>query len=199
MKKKIMCLPLLAVLLLTGCEKRLFHFIATINQTPVFNVDQTGAFKKSIQISSSLVRSQLDIPEDARITQLDIESLSLRVEVKSGNQASRLSVSGTILDVGQQRQKQMFKDFPVVLVGVNAPFVGLNSLIADGISELRGKLEGYVKNLDTGSFFIEVTGDSNPPGQRVLVDLHLVIKATVKYDQCVEVPQLFSSGEECTE
>jgi len=196
MKKIIACV---ALLMLAGCEKRLFHFVATINQTPIFNVDNTGAFKKSFQISSALVRSQLDVPEDARITQLDIESLSLRVVVKSGNQASRLLVSGTILDVNQQSERQMFKDFPIVLAGANFPGIGLNALIANGIGELRGKLDSYVKNLDNGSFFIEVTGDSNPPGQRVLVDLHLIIKATVKYDQCLEVPGPFAGGEECTE
>jgi hypothetical protein len=199
MKKKIIYVPLLALLLLTGCEKRLFHFIATIDQTPVFTFDSTGPFVQRVVITSDRVKAALDVPEDARITGVDIESLSLRVAVKPENRATALSVSGTIINANQTRKK-MFENYPVVLAGVNTPFVGLNSLIADGISELRGKLDGYVKNIDNTAFVIEVRGDSSPSsGQRVAIDLNLVVKATVKYDQCVEVPQLFSSGEECTE
>ena len=120
--------------------------------------------------------------------------------VKSGNQASRINVTAKIIDVNQQTET-VYENYPVTLTGlinVDTPFIGLNDLIATGVSKLRGKLEGYAKNTDSGSFFIEVSGISVPSGQRVLVDLHLRVKATVKYDQCVEVPQLFSSGEECT-
>lgn len=196
MKKITACLLLLALPLLSGCEKRLFHFIVTIDKTPTFAVDQTGAFDEAVVITSQDVLSALDIPEDARITSIDVEGLALKVVVKPGNQAARLKVSGEIYDVGQNKSK-MFENYPIVLAGVDVPFIGLNALIEAGISKLRSKLNGYVKNLDNSAFVIEVSGDSDPPGQRVVLDLQLKIKATVKYDQCVEVPQLFSSGEEC--
>ncbi len=164
----------------------------------MFTFDSTGPFVQRVVITSDRVKAALDVPEDARVTGIDIESLSLRVAVKPENRAPALNVSGTIINANQARKK-LFENKPVVLAGVNTPFIGLNSLIADGISELRGKLNGYVKDIDNAAFVIEMNGDTAPAGQRVAVDLHLVIKATVKYDQCVEVPQLFSSGEECTE
>jgi hypothetical protein len=200
MKKIIACIPLLALLMLTGCEKRLFHFVSTINQSPTFTFDNTGPFSQRIVITSDRIKAALDVPSDGRITGVDIESLSLRVVVKPGNVASALSVTGATINSSGQR-KVMFQNYPVPLVAVNAPIIGLNELIADGISELRGKLNGYVKDIDNTSFVIEVSGNSTlpAPGQRVVIDLNLVIKATVKYDQCVDVPQLFSSGEECTE
>jgi len=199
MKKIIACLPLLALLMLTGCEKRLFHFVATINQSPTFTFDSTGPFVQSVVVTSDRIKAALDIPADARITGVDIESLSLRATVKSENKATAMRVTGVIITASQQ-SKKMFENYIVPLVGVNVPVIGLNALIDDGISELRGKLNGYVQNTDNTAFVIEVSGDSSPSsGQRVAIDLNLVVKATVKYDQCVEVPQLFSSGEECTE
>lgn len=196
MKKITACLLLLTLPMLAGCEKRLFHFIVTIDKTPTFAVDQTGAFDEAAVITSQDVLSALDIPEDARITSIDVEALALKVVAKPGNQASRLKVSGEISDVGQNKSK-MFENYPIVLAGVDVPFIGLNALIEAGISKLRSKLNGYVQHVDNSAFVIEVSGDSDPPGQRVVLDLQLKIKATVKYDQCVEVPELFSGGEEC--
>ncbi len=199
MKKIMACLPLLALLMLTGCEKRLFHFVATINQSPTFTFDNTGPFVQSVVVTSDRIKAALDIPSDARITGVDIESLSLRVAVKPENRATAMSVTGVTINANQQR-KPMFQNYLVPLAGVNVPVIGLNALIEDGISELRGKLNGYVQNTDNTAFIIEVSGNSTPSaGQRVAIDLNLVVKATVKYDQCVEVPQLFSSGEDCTE
>jgi hypothetical protein len=97
----------------------------------VFPIDNTGSFKTAILISRDRVLSELDIPQDARITKLDIESLALRVAVKSGNQASKINVTAKIIDVGQQTET-IYEDYPVALtglVGVDAPFVGLNDLI----------------------------------------------------------------------
>jgi hypothetical protein len=199
MKKLIACFPLLALLMLTGCEKRLFHFVATIDQSPTFNFDSTGPFVQRVVVTSDRVKAAIDIPSDARITSVDIESLSLRVAVKPENRATAMNVTGVTINASQQR-KPMFQNYLVPLAGVNIPVIGLNALIEDGISELRGKINGYVKDIDNTPFVIEVSGDSSPSsGQRVAIDLNLVVKVTVKYDQCVEVPQLFSSGEECTE
>lgn len=196
MKKIIACLPLLALLMLTGCEKRLFHFVATINQSPTFTFDSTGPFVQRVVITSDRINAAIDIPADARITGVDIESLSLKVAVKPENRATALSVTAVTINANQQR-KVMFQNYPLPLVGVNVPVIGLNALVEDGISELRGKINGYVQNTDNTAFIIEVSGNSG--GQRVAIDLNLIVKATVKYDQCVEVPQLFSSGEDCTE
>ena len=199
MKKIIDCTPLLALLMLTGCEKRLFHFVATINQSPTFAFDSAGPFVQRVVVTSDRIKAAIDVPADARITGVDIESLSLRVVVKSENKATAMRVTAVIINVNQQ-SKKMFENYIVPLVAVNAPVIGLNALIDDGVSELRGKLNGYVQNTDNTAFVIEVSGNSSPSsGQRVAIDLNLIVKATVKYDQCVEVPQLFSSGEECTE
>lgn len=194
MKKITAVLLILALPLLAGCEKRLFHFVITIDQTPTFPIDQTGAFGQTLTITEQDILRALDVPDGATITGVDIESLSLRIAPKDGNAARALSVSGRIIENGQT--KSMFNDYPIPLVAVNAPFVGINALIEDGISSLRNKIDGYVKRIDNSSFQIQVSGTTTPANARALFDVNLKIKATVKYDECLDVP-LGASGEDC--
>lgn len=196
--KKMAAFPLLlALMLLAGCNSWLFHLVATIDKTAVFPVDQTGGFEKFVTITSEDVLNALDLPDDARVTGVDIEGLSLRVILKPGNNASRLRLTGEVYDVAQDKSK-MFENYEVVIAGADE-FGGINDLIALGIGKLRGKLEGFIKKLDTTSFFIELSGDSVPPGQRVALNVELKIRATIKYDQCLPMPLGFTSDEECSE
>jgi len=198
MKKIKIILPLCAVLLFIGCEKRLFHFIATITQSPTFPINITGNFQLPIQVNSTAFQNAFDIPAGGRITRVDIESLALRAAAKSGNQATALQVSGVIIENGGIPQT-LFERETITVGGADAPLTGLKTLNDAGIGKLRRKLEGYVKNTDNQSFEIRLTGNTVPSGQRLVADLQLVVIATAKYDQCLEVPGLFSSGEKCGE
>lgn len=82
MKKITALLLLLALPLLSGCEKRLFHFIVTIDRTAPFVIDETGSFNEIVPISEQNILSALEIPEGGTITGVDIESISLRVVVE---------------------------------------------------------------------------------------------------------------------
>jgi len=198
MKRLFACALVLMLPLFSGCEQRLFHFVVTVDRTVPFQFDDAdGTFDGSAVITRDDVLNALDIPKSARITSVDIESLALRVAVKPENQARSLTVSGEVYDVVQDKAK-MFDNYPIVLAGANVPYVGLNSLIESGITKLRNKIEGFVKQLDSTSFFVEVSGQSVPAGSAVAVELTLQIKATVKYDECLDVP-LGASGEDCPE
>jgi len=194
MKKITAFLLLLALPLLSGCEKRLFHFIVTIDRSATIPINITGSFSQTATITEQHILSALDIPEGGTITGVDIESISLRVVVSSDNQASALNISGRIIENGQS--KNLFSSYPVPLVAVNAPLIGLNALIEDGVASLRNKINGYVRRIDNSSFQIQVTGTTVRTDQRAHLDLELKIKATVKYDECLDVP-LGSSGDDC--
>ena len=194
MKKFTAFLLLLSLPLLSGCEKRLFHFIVTIDRSAIIPINVTGSFSQTATITEQHILSVLEIPEDGTITGVDIESISLRVVVSGDNQASALNLSGRIIENGQS--KNLFSNYPVPLVAVNAPLIGLNALIEDGVAALRNKINGYVKRIDNSSFQIQVNGTTVQANQRAHLDLDLRIKATVKYDECLDVP-LGSSGDDC--
>jgi len=203
MKKIKIILPLCAVLLLIGCEKRLFHFIATITQSPTFPINITGNitgnFQLLIPVNSTAFQNAFAIPAGGRIARVDIESLALRAAAKSGNQATALQVTGVILENGGIQQTILFEQDTIAVGGADAPLSSLKRLNADGIGRLRSKIEGYVKNTTNQSFDIQLTGKIVPSGRSLVIDLQLVLIATAKYDQCLEVPGLFSSGEKCGE
>ena len=182
--------------LLTSCEKRLFHFVLNYDKTLVYAVDETGPFEYEELVTADEIRSALDIPEDARITGVDVEALSVKVVVRPENQVTNLVVSGKVVETPGGKTS-MFNNFPVVLAGVDTPFIGLNDLIASGVGRLKSKLQGFIMGLDYQSFGVELSGDSVPSGQALAVDIHLLVKATIKYEQCVEVLSGFMDGETC--
>jgi len=199
MKRILVCIPLLALLMLTGCEKRLFHFIATITQSPTFPINAiSGAFQSlPIPVVSSVIQNAVAIPAGGQITRVDIESLALHTMAKSGNQVDSVKVTGIIIEAGVPQR--IFGVETIIIGGVDAPLVALKTLNAAGINQLRIKLEGFIKNTDNQPFAIQLSGDLMPSGRRLTADFKLVVTATAKYDQCLEVPGLFSSGEKCGE
>lgn len=198
MKKRTLLLLLGALLLFGGCEKRLFHFVATLTESPAFVVDQTGAFQLTVPVVSSAIQGAFDIPAGGQITRVDIEGLALRATPRAGNQATAVQVTAVLMENDGVPQK-LFGQENITLSSADAPLTGLQTLAATGIESLRRKLEGYVQNTDNQPFVILLSGTTVPAGQRLIIDLQLVMKATAKYDQCLEVPGLFSGGEKCGE
>jgi len=197
MKKTATMLLLLALPWITSCEKQLFDFVITIDQSPSFEVDQTGAFEVWETITSGDLRDALDIPDDADITDVHIEALSLRIEAVEGvNQATALTVSGEVTDLIGGRER-MFDDFPVPLPTGFVSGLAVDQLIEQGISQLRTHLVNALVNDQDLAFDVYLEGDSNPPGQRIRLNIYLTIKATVNYSECLEVLELMSEGDAC--
>ncbi|MFQ6104838.1 MAG: hypothetical protein ACE5OP_11180 [Candidatus Glassbacteria bacterium] len=199
MRKTTVMIVLASLLLFGSCEKKMFEFTGGINQTKIFTLDEiSGNFSESKTITAAEILDNLDVPSDARIKTVNVEALSLRVTVREDNEASLLTVSGSVVEQGGR--SFLFQDYALPIegaVGVDTPWVGLNALIATGISRLKGKLEGFIKGLDSQSFDISVSGASSPPGQRVALDLHLRVKITITYDQCVDVLKGAVGGRDC--
>jgi hypothetical protein len=195
MKRIAIATILFTLPLLASCESRLFHFVFDLNKTSVFGVDESGSFSMQEYISAEEILNEIDLPGDARITGVDVEALSLRVIVKPENEASNIVVSGSITPLGGGKQF-LFRNQSVSLIGVDTLF-GLNSLIEVGVSTLKNKLEGIILHLDPEGYNVGIEGSTDPGGSRVVVDIDLRVKATIKYDQCTEVLEGFMDGEKC--
>lgn len=165
-----------------GCPKKIFEYTTTINQSTTYTINDVGSFIKSAFITRESVARAFSLPSDARVTKLEIESLSLRVILGAGNQASAMKASGVKTPGGF-----MFQNFPVALGALDPdkPLVGLNALIEDGIGKLKSELEGWVKGSGTTTqLTIELRGDSVPANTRMEFTIALEIKASVVYEQC---------------
>jgi hypothetical protein len=197
MKKLVASMLILTLPFILGCEKRLFKFVATMDQTSVYNLSSAnGTFQEAHTITRDDVLGKLDIPKKAHITMVRIESLSLKVVKKQGNQAPAMAVSATLH--GNMPTKKLFDNQTVSLVGIDVPFIGLNALIQDGIDGLKEVFAGYIVAFNNNNFDIQVTGNSVPAGQAIALDLQVIIKATVEYEECVETIR-GTGGEKCDE
>jgi len=195
----IPCILLICVPLMSGCEKRILSFPAPLDKTEVFTLDEIGgAFSEFSTISANDIRNAIDIPDDADITSVVVEALSIRVEVLEANQASSVTVSGSVDEIGGPRD-YMFQNYVIPLdglIGVDTPFIGVNPLLAAGITKLKNKIQSFLLGLDSESFNVTVSGTSSPGGSRVAVRLHLQIKMAMEYKICVDVAKDFVEGGE---
>lgn len=143
------------------------------------------------------VRNAVEVPDDGVITGVDIETLLLWVDLRPENEATSLTLCGEIIELSGDRS-YMFQNYPVPLLYPDTPVIGINSLISLGIGKLKGKIESYLLNLGDSGYLVGLSGNSTPAGSRIAVDIFLLARATVKYDQCVDVPSGFMGGDDCT-
>ncbi len=197
MKRRILLVLLISAgLLACGCQKKLFHFVVPLKKIATVTVNQKGEFAGIDRIKAADIRNALNVPENGTITGVDIESLQIKVRVMPGNEAKWLKLSGYVVDNG--KPLLLFEKKSITLVAVNAPYAGLNSLIESGVDRLKDKINGQVKKVNNADIEVGLTGDSDPAGQQIKVEIDFKITATVRYDQCVEVVD-FIGGEDCTE
>ncbi|MDN5217004.1 hypothetical protein QQ020_33345 [Fulvivirgaceae bacterium BMA12] len=188
---------------LSGCEKRRFEFVVDVDHAKVFVVDETGPFTKSGTITEQDILSELDIPDDATVTKVDIKTLVVLLEpdAEGGNEATSITLAANIKESGNTEPlfDGSLYSIPVPFEDVNIPFVGKVSaqrLVDRGVAKLRGKINGYLNHLDDGSFEIEINGDAGTDKRlRVLIGVEFV--ATVTYEECIETV-FGAGGEECS-
>lgn len=196
MKKYMLLLPLLAFILFAGCESRLFHFVITHTLVGAFEVDQTGAFTEVDVFGPDDINEALELPEGARITEVNVEGAYIEINITAGNQADNVVVNADIREVGTGTWTHIFQNLNIDIQRYSNPQV-INTLLPLGIALLNTKINGYVDQINDQNFELRLFGDSDPPGQHILLDVALAIRYTVKYDQCMEVPSGLGGGEPC--
>lgn len=202
MNKKNIIYILLLLPILMGCDKRLFKFQSNIDLAKLYTFDKTGPTQESATITEEQIRSAVDIPSDAKVTKVNIETLSLRIRIKEGNEATSLRIKGFINDASSKTK--IWDDDKISPPIISPDYtilgkkIGINGLIESGINKLKSKIEGFIKQNDFGSFVLNVEVDSYPSsGNRIAMDIQIIIKATIEYEQCVEVWDGLDAGEEC--
>jgi len=129
--KKLLPFLVLTAVLCTKCQYGKDRFVANIDINNTYDVNKTSPFSNAGEIDLGLVRDNTNIPYDATIEEVNIESISVKVIVTSDNLASAVSLSGKLRQGASNIE--VFNDYVAPLVGVDAPFIGLNSLIETGV------------------------------------------------------------------
>jgi len=198
-KNLIYLILILPILMGGSCQKRMFEFTANANLNKVFAVDESSTFNMVEIVTSDEIRNFLDdLPEDANVTDVKINTLSVRVAPQAGNTVSFLNLGGEIRDFESSEVIFSPAEYPVPLVGVDYAFIGLNSIIEAGISKLKRKIQKIIMENDFGNFELVLNGSPKVGGSRLVVDITVRISIQIEYQQCVEVWDYIDAGEECT-
>jgi hypothetical protein len=193
--KKLIPVILIIMLMSSACEYSKVQLPLDININKTFTVDQTGAYSESMQVTYWEVMGELDIPGNATIDAVNIESISAKVVVLANNKATAVRISGK-LQLGST-SPEVFNNYYAPLIAVDNEYIGINTLIDQGVQGLKSKIEGYLKSQDFSSFDINVNGNSSPiEGQRVNIQILIKITGTAKYTICWLLP-FFAGGDKC--
>ncbi|MGA9365379.1 MAG: hypothetical protein WBW16_13525 [Bacteroidota bacterium] len=199
MRKFVASILILTLPFILGCEKRLFNFVATVDQTSLFSLSSAnGQFDQAHSITMNDLEGKLDIPSKAHVTDVLIESIFLRVTVRPQNQAQAVMVNSYYLisdpNSNSYINGTLSYDQTVHLAGVEEPF---NAPVnEEPVANLKFLWQTYIISHSDRVTTFHVRGQSIPAAQQVALDLQLVVRGTVKYEECVETIQ-GTGGDKC--
>jgi len=194
---KLLTILFAGALLCSGCDSRNLTFVSNLKLNRMFMVDNTGPFTDSWTIQPSDVKGDLNIPSDAKVDKVTIESISIKVVIQERNNATGVNINGGLNIDGHV--DVLFNDYPAPFELIDDPLVGLNSLLDDKVQAMRARMEQYLKQGTGEPFSVVISGTPTPPDERLNVDIYVNIKGSVTYHQCVDVPMDMIGGEKCTE
>jgi hypothetical protein len=199
--KKLIVLLLFVLPLTLGCEKILKTETARYDQAFTSTFSRSGTQTDVVTLTKAEVLKRLNLPDDARVLKVEIESLSFNVKLNSANQATDATFSGTV-KTPNTAERDLFKDQKLTLsrFGILVGWTPLNGLIATGIELLKNQINEWVTTQisSVNSVTISITGVTNPPTSPMVLDYSLQIKASIQYEHCVSTGKLLGSeGIEC--
>jgi hypothetical protein len=181
-----------------GCVRQQYSVTGTFPLSRTFTIDETGSFQGGDLITADDIRDALDIPQDACITSVDIQGISLKYKLLPDNAATSVTVSGFVEEIGGTGRTFAFEDYllPMPVGYVQQAIV--TGLLATGISAIQERIEGFLTGLGSQAFVVGVVGDASPAGSRVNIDLTLTIRGSFQYAFCIDVFDFMAEGPECT-
>ncbi|RPH89903.1 MAG: hypothetical protein EHM72_19775 [Calditrichaeota bacterium] len=209
MKKLLMLCPMMLWLLLSiNCQQVLKTETKNINQAFHYTLDAAnGTIVQFANLSKAEFLGKLKLPSNARITRVEIQSLSCNVKVNPNNKASKATVSGffiEILDSEHEYEHKMFDKKEITLSPVSGVWVGwvpINTLVGEGIGMLKTQLAKWLAEYNdyTGeSIQLMLVGASTPTNSRLVMDFDLRIDASIQYEYCLTTSKLMGGeGFEC--
>ncbi|MEK7249927.1 MAG: hypothetical protein AAB209_05820 [Bacteroidota bacterium] len=194
MKKILLWCCAFSMLFSMGCATRYFRYTTNLNTSGTWHIDQTGAFS-----STSFISGTLDVPDDADILEVTIESLTLTPRVLAGHTASSVQAAANVTypifaGIGEETAP-LFPSQTLSLGNGQSP---PNALIQQGIERLKKLVIDFIRK---GGFppRTRVTLEGTVQGGRAVLEIDYSINASIKYGRCQEVLNSMSGGEECPE
>jgi hypothetical protein len=177
MKTFIICF-LIAIGLLWGCETSTYTFVSTVTKDLEYTVDETGTFSESYTLFANDINKDLNLPEDAIIRGVNIESFAIKSDPHSENETYAVK-----MDVYAGTEPDPFANDVTLPVNLYLNYRAMPNLVTAAVTKLRDQLRDFIVDSDPLSIAFRIEGDSDPvPGERIYLDIRIRITITVYYD-----------------
>jgi hypothetical protein len=208
MKKLIIyCLLGTLIPLFLNCSKVLKTETKTYDKAFHYTLDSPDGLAVGVtQLTKAEFLSRLNLPNNARITRVEIQSLSFNVKVNPNNRAPKVISTGEfieVIDSEHEYEHVMFNKKEISLsttTGVWVGWVPINTLVGEGIGMLKSQLAKWLADYQsyTGES-IKIAAYLNSSDKlRLALDFDLKITASIQFEYCATTSKLLGSeGLEC--
>jgi hypothetical protein len=208
MKKLFLyCMISALIPLFLNCSKVLKTETKTYDKTFHYPLDsQIGLAIGVVDLTKAEFLSRLNLPDNARITRVEIQSLSFNVKVNPNNRAPKVISTGEfveVIDSEHEYEHVMFDKKEISLSSTTGVWVGwvpLNTLVGEGIGMLKAKLANWLVDYQsyTGESIKIMAFLNSPDKLRLALDFDLKITASIQFEYCATTSKLLGSeGLEC--
>jgi hypothetical protein len=180
---------ILVLPLFMRCSKVFQSFVIPFPLWNTFEVDVIGAYDDEFGFTSQEIRDAFEIPTDGQVDSVYVESVSLDILSRTGNEATGVYVSANVLS--PLGWVPIFVNYLVTLPEVGEETtLSIGELNDAGIGELRDILEGIILAGQFVDISLNFESDSEPFNSRVVADITVNIVGTMIGGQCLDMPPL---------
>jgi hypothetical protein len=180
-----------AAFLLAGCEDRFIKTTGTVDREYDFNIDSdAGVLFNAGSLTRAELLDELDLPSDAVVTRVAIESARLFVQAGAGNTASQAAVTASYQRDGEA---------PLDLTGtIDVPLLGvydqpLQNMLSPGVNQAKADVMAMLLNSVGAPSIIRfgVTSASRTPSNsRLVMEGFVRVRLSVSFGYCLSFPTL---------
>ena len=199
------------MILYCGCTTTtLYDVVQNVNKTLIYPIDVQGEYLGTERITQQDILLELDLPDNAQVKKIDIRSINYGYGVTDENQARVIKLSGSIIDLDDNKPVLAFEDFVLTVLGSERiavvgrtgkiPIIGtIDILLSAGIAKLKEKMDKFIRVANESYMEITLNARPNTEGDRMSMVIAIAIDMTVTYDICVETLDILSSEESTCE
>jgi hypothetical protein len=182
-----------------SCEPRRFDFTLQFDRVFPFTVNSSESLIAMSTLTRAGILGNLDIPENATVTGVQIQSVSLSLSPQAANTTNTANVGLSYSTDGGPLQA--FAGTILVNLADIVPYP-LNDLVANAVASIRSDVEAMLIDGPGAPNQISVAasvGSRSPSGSLMLANGVVNIKLTVQYNVCEEIPVALGIGPDLPE
>ncbi|WP_157638309.1 hypothetical protein [Flexithrix dorotheae] len=188
--KRIIAIIISSIMLM-GCDTQTFNFVVNLVSNYEYDIKQTGDFEESQKVTKAefdLLLIDLDLPDDAEIKKVSIESIGLAFTPDAQNEATSIISTGVYED-DSNGKFNIFENCEAEIPATSGEVVEVSGCLNQaGVDALTDKFWGFITDTDDEDFTVYFSGTTEPGNAFVSSKISVRIKGNIVLENEVEVP-----------